>query len=202
MTSDMTITCVPGTQFTNAKLNANGATIIGATFSDTPQSNTVNGIYKDCVFTGTNGLRYGYAGETVVFENCVFSGSTYGAHFDGGANDVVFKECVFSGFNTFGGQITKLTLDGCTFVANGKGNYNGVNLWGNTEMKDCEFIFDGSVDYEWVDTGDKTNGINVTFTNCFVNDGTTKKGMETIVGDYGTNNTITINGKVYDLKAE
>ena len=113
-----TIICEEGTVFKgNSKLNIDGATVIGATFSNptgTAADQTINGTFKDCTFTGENGLRWCYAGETVVFENCVFEGSIYGVHFDGGANDVVFKNCVLSGFNALGGAITQLTLDGCT----------------------------------------------------------------------------------------
>ena len=128
---------------------------------------TVNGVFKDCTFTGQRGLRWCDAGDTVVFENCVFSGSVYGAHFDGGANDVYFKGCTFSGFNAFGGEITKLTLEDCTFKSNSLSSDNGVNLWGSTTMIRCEFIFDGTAATEWVDCigTDKT----YVFEDCTVN---------------------------------
>ncbi len=193
---DTTIICTPGTVFDgNSKLNIKGATVVGATFSNptgTAVDQTINGVFKDCVFDGSNGLRWCYAGENVVFENCVFSGDVYGVHFDGGANEVLFKDCTFSGFNALGGAITKATLDGCTFVSNGRSGYNGINLWGSTEMKNCTFVFDGSVSYEWVDAV----GSNKTysFTNCVVTDGTTERALAASdVGDYGTGNTITLN---------
>ena len=182
---DVTLHCEEGTVFEGAKLNANGATIIGATFKNTASSNTVNGIYKDCTFEGSNGLRYGYAGETVVFENCVFSGSTYGVHFDGvgngGASEVTFKDCTFSGFNATAASIEKITFDGCTFVGNGKSIYNGINLWGNGDFKDCTFVFDGSSAYEWIDlcSADKT----ATFTNCVVDNGSTTENVSSILGN-------------------
>lgn len=190
-----TITCAEGTVFEgNSKLNINGATVIGATFSNpsgTAVDQTINGTFKDCTFTGSNALRWCYAGETVVFENCVFSGSSYGAHFDGGANEVIFKNCTFSGFNAMGAAITKLTLDGCTFVANGKSNYNGINLWGSTDLIDCTFVFDGSVGYEWVDLCNSNKTVN--FTGCVIDDGTTVRALTSAdVGDYGTGNTINI----------
>lgn len=194
----MTLNCAPGTVFEGkTSLNINGATVVGATFTNDNDylvnSTTINGTFKDCVFTNSDGLRYCYAGETVVFENCVFDTDFYGVHFDGGANDVVFKNCTFSGFNTFGSAVTKLTMEGCTFEYNGKGGYNGVNLWGNTDMIDCTFVFDGSARYEWVDLcGDNQT---VTFTNCVVTDGKTEKGIETVVGNYGMGNSITIDGE-------
>ena len=154
LSAKVVLNCAEGTVFQgNSKANIKGATVIGATFSNptgTAVDQTINGTFKDCVFEGSNALRWCYAGETAVFENCVFSGSLYGVHFDGGANDVLFKNCTFSGFNTFGGAITRLTFDGCKFVANGKSGYNGANLWGNTEMINTEFTFDGTASTEWV----------------------------------------------------
>ena len=167
-----TLVCAEGTVFTgNSKLNINGATIIGATFSNTSGnavSGTINGTFKGCKFEGANAIRGSYAGETVVFEDCVFSGSTYGVHFDGGANDVIFRNCTLSGFNAFGAALTMVTFEGCTFVGNGKSGYNGANLWGSAKMIDCEFTFNGSTANEWIDCigADKT----YEFTNCTVNE--------------------------------
>ena len=151
-------------------MNINGATIIGATFSNptgTAVDQTINGTFKGCKFEGANGARWCYAGETVVFEDCVFSGSTYGVHFDGGANDVIFRNCTISGFNALGGEIEMVTFEGCTFVGNGKSGYNGANLWGSAKMINCEFTFNGSTATEWIDCigTDKT----YEFTNCTVN---------------------------------
>ena len=183
LTPDTTLTCEPGTVFEGSpSMNVNGATIDGATFANeggnaVAQSSTVNGTFKNCTFSGSNATRYLQAGETVVFENCVFDGAAYGVHFDGGANDVTFKNCTFSGFNAFGSALTKLTLDGCTFKAAGNSNYNGVNLWGATDLIDCTFVFDGSTANEWCDArGESTK--TITFTNCVVTDGTNTQTME------------------------
>lgn len=197
LSKDDVIVCAPGTVFEGKTgLNINGATVVGATFTNDNaylvNSTTINGTFKDCVFTNSDGLRYCYAGETVVFENCVFDTDFYGIHFDGGANDVVFKNCTFSGFNTFGGAITKLTLENCTFKYNGKGGYNGINLWGDADLINCTFVFDGSASYEWVDL--VNNNKTVTFTNCVVTDGTNETPIESVVGDYGTGNTIIVDG--------
>ena len=188
---NVTIVCEEGTVFTgNSKLNINGATVVGATFSNptgNAVSGTINGTLKNCTFDGSNGLRGCYAGETVVFENCVFSGDVYGAHFDGGANDVVFRNCTFSGFNAMGSAITKLTLEGCTFKA-GRSGYNGINMWGDTEMKECEFTFNSNGEKtEWVDAvgNDKT----YKFVGCTVN-GVPITAEQ--IGDYGTGNTIIV----------
>ena len=194
--ADTTLICEEGTVFDGkTSLSINGATVVGATFTNDNDylvnSNTINGTFKDCVFTDCDGLRYCYAGETVVFENCVFDTDFYGAHFDGGANDVLFKNCTFTSFNTFGSALTKLTMEGCTFKYNGKGGYNGVNLWGNSELTNCTFVFDGSAYYEWVDA--VGNNKTLTFTGCVVFDGTTERALTaTDVGDYGAGNTITV----------
>ena len=170
----VTINCEDGTVFTgNSKLNINGATVIGAKFSNpsgTVVDQTINGTFKNCTFEGANALRYAYAGETVVFENCVFSGSTYAAHFDGGANDILFKNCTFSGFNAFAAAIELVTFEGCKFQPNGKSNYNGVNLWGSAKFINTVFTFDGTVGYEWIDAigADKS----YEFTGCTINGGT------------------------------
>ena len=179
-TAGQTIVCPEGTVITGSTgLNIKGATVVGATFSNTSGnavSGTINGTFKNCTFTGSNALRSCYAGETCVFENCVFSGSTYGVHFDGGANDVIFRNCVFSGFNAFAAALTQLTLDGCTFVGNGKSGYNGANLWGNTALKNCEFTFDGTTANEWIDCI-KADG-TYTIEGCTVN------GVELTVDNY------------------
>ena len=156
-----------GAEIEGAKFNVKGATVIGATFVNAATSNTVNGTFKGCTFTGSNGLRYGYAGETAVFEDCVFDGKTYGIHFDGGANDVIFKNCTISGFNGLGDELTMATFENCTFVGNGKSGYNGANLWGSAKLINCEFTFDGSTANEWIDCigADKT----YEFVNCTIN---------------------------------
>ena len=155
LSANVVLNCAEGTVFQgSSKATINGATVIGATFSNLSGSaitGSVNGTFRDCVFEGVNGLRGCYAGETVVFENCVFTGSTYGAHFDGGENDIIFKNCTFSGFNAFPAAVTMITFDGCKFVANGKSGYNGANLWGSTKMINTEFTFDGTASTEWVD---------------------------------------------------
>ena len=167
----VTINCAEGVVFTGTtNLNIKGATVVGATFSNpggTAVNETINGTFKNCTFEGTNGVRWAYAGETVVFEDCVFSGSTYGVHFDGGANDVIFRNCTISGFNALAGAIEMVTFEGCTFKSNGKSGYNGANLWGSAKMVDCEFTFDGSCGNEWIDCigADKA----YEFVNCTVN---------------------------------
>ena len=150
-----TIICEEGTVFTgNSKLNINGAKVINGTFSNpngTAVDQTINGVFENCTFTGSNALRWCYAGETVEFINCVFDGDVYGVHFDGGANVVKFENCVLSGFNAFASVITSLTFNDCIFKSNGRSGYNGANLWCGATMSNCEFTFDGSTTNEWID---------------------------------------------------
>ena len=170
LNAGQTLICSPDTVFTGtSSLNINGATVIGATFSNptgSAASQTINGTFKNCVFTGSNGLRWCYSGDTVVFEDCVFDGDVYGVHFDGGAKEVIFKNCTISGFNATAESIEKVTFDGCTFKANGKSNYNGINSWGSTDYIDCTFVFDGTAGNEWVHL--RGEGKTMTFTNCVV----------------------------------
>ena len=170
LNAGQTLICSPDTVFTGtSSLNINGATVIGATFSNptgSAASQTINGTFKNCVFTGSNGLRWCYSGDTVVFEDCVFDGDVYGVHFDGGAKEVIFKNCTISGFNATAESIEKVTFDGCTFKANGKSNYNGINSWGSTDYINCTFVFDGTAGNEWVHL--RGEGKTMTFTNCVV----------------------------------
>lgn len=84
LNKNVTLNCAEGTVFKgNSKLNINGATVVGAGFSNpsgSAVSSTINGTFKGCTFEGSNAVRSAYAGETVVFEDCVFSGNVYGIH--------------------------------------------------------------------------------------------------------------------------
>ena len=176
---DVKIICEEGTVFKGlSKLNINGATVVGATFvcdwendSYTVADQTINGVFKNCVFDSWNALRQCYAGETVEFEDCVFKGGNYAVHFDGGKNDITFRRCTLSGFNTFGAAVTMLTFEDCKFVHDTTGlwesEYNGANLWGSTKFINCEFTFDGSTAYEWIDCYYSYKVY--TFDNCTIN---------------------------------
>ena len=165
-----TIICEEGTVFEgNSKLNIKGSKVINATFSNptgTAVDQTIHGVFENCTFTGSNALRYCYAGEKVEFINCVFDGGVYGVHFDGGANEVIFKNCVLSGFNAFAAAITSLTFDNCIFKSNGRNGYNGANLWCGATMTNCEFTFDGTAANEWIDCI-KVDGTYI-FDNCTI----------------------------------
>ncbi|MBR7152743.1 MAG: leucine-rich repeat domain-containing protein [Candidatus Methanomethylophilaceae archaeon] len=199
--ANQTLVCSEGTVFSEKSgLNINGATVIGATFSNPSGSavgGTINGTFKDCIFTGSNGLRNCYAGETVVFENCVFSGDVYGAHFDGGANDIIFKNCTFSGFNAFAAAVSKITFENCVFESNGKSGYNGANLWGSATMIGCRFVFDGSAHTEWIDCigTDKIYEFN----DCVVSNGSDEVSIDKDDHIWSRNDVIvTIDGVKFD----
>ncbi|MBR5200965.1 MAG: right-handed parallel beta-helix repeat-containing protein [Alistipes sp.] len=196
----VTIVCEEGTVFTgNSKLDIKGATVVGATFSN-PSGNavdqTINGKFENCTFTGSNALRYCYVGETCEFENCVFDGSTYGIHFDGGTNkNVTFRNCTISGFNAFAAAINMVTFEGCTFVGNDKSGYNGANLWGSATLKNCEFTFDGTTQYEWIDCI-KADG-QYSFNNCTVNGVEYTSDNYTSFPDISSRNNVTV--KINDV---
>lgn len=200
----VTVVCEEGTVFDGGSsaisLDINGATVIGAEFTSSADrviTGTVNGTIKDCTFTGDRALRYCYAGETCVFENCVFDGVVYGVHFDGGENDATFRNCTFSGFNTFGHAITLLTLENCNFKSNGKSDYNGVNLWGNTNLVGTKFYFDGQAANEWISAA--SADIEISFTDCEIVD--SEKSLTDWLDESNDPGTVfTINGDTYTTK--
>ena len=165
-----TIVCEEGTVFEGkSSLNINGATVIGATFQPAEEgdgqavSGTINGTFMNCTFKGTETLRWCYtsAGKSVVFENCVINTTLRGVHFDQMDGDILFKNCEINGFNAYSGAGT-MTFDGCTF-GNDNSNYNGLNIYSNTVIKDCEFNFSSGktnfIDMEGV-------GKTLTIENC------------------------------------
>ena len=198
-----TIICEEGTVFTEtSSLNINGAKVINATFSNpngSAVSGTINGVFENCTFTGSNALRWCYAGETVEFINCVFDGTVYGVHFDGGANEVIFENCVLSGFNGFGAEITSLTFNDCIFKSNGRSGYNGANLWCGATMTNCEFTFDGTAGTEWIDCIN-ADGTYI-FDNCTIGGNNyTSSNYANYEQIFSRNNaTVTINGEECEL---
>lgn len=157
LTEGVTLECAEGTVFEgSSSLNIGGATVKGATFSNdggNAVGGTVNGDFEDCVFTGTNGHRYCYLPEDgeITYTNCVFEGSVYGVHFDGGGEGakLIFKDCEFYGFNALPGTID-VEFYRCFFGhKEGGSGYNGINLWGNTYMEDTQFDWtaDGVIEF-------------------------------------------------------
>ena len=141
----ITIVCVEGTVFKGkSSLNINGSTVIGATFENEDGqavSGTIHGTFKNCEFIGSEALRWCYSepGKPVIFEECTIKTDFRGFHFDGMNGDVTFKGCEIAGFNAFGGDGT-ITFEGCTFT-NDESRYNGLNIYTNTNIKDCTFKF-------------------------------------------------------------
>ena len=198
LSGDETIICAPGTVFEGtSSLNINGATVVGATFDagnkDTSVSGTINGTFKDCTFTGgSEGVRWCYtnAGDTVIFENCVFEATLRGIHFDGMDGDVKFINCEVNGFNAIGGSGT-VTFEGCTF-GNDQSRYNGLNMYCNTVLTDCTFNFVNGktnfIDFE-------AAGMSLTITNCTATlDGTAVNVLDFVGGTYKDQTTITVDG--------
>ncbi len=195
----VTIVCEEGTVFSGtSSLNINGATVEGATFSNTEGrtvTGTINGTFKNCTFTGSNALRYCYAGETTLFEDCVFDGTVYGVHFDGGSNPVTLRRCTLSGFNAFGSAIELLTLEDCTFKSTGKSGYNGANLWGATKLINTKFEFDGKASTEWIGVN-AADSKKIEFENCEVPEG---KILFEYMSNYASGDKVTVDGVEYVL---
>lgn len=147
-------------------MNINGATVVGATFSNPDGiavDQTINGTFKDCVFEGEEALRWCYTieGTTTVFENCEVKTDFRGVHFDDMKGDIIFKNCKINGFNAFGGTGT-VTFEECTFDHDAS-HYNGLNLYANTVIKNSTFVFkSGKTDF--VDL--EADGLTLTITNC------------------------------------
>ena len=200
----VTLVCAEGTVFEGtSSLNINGATVEGATFSaesGRTVTGTINGTFKNCTFEGPYALRYCYAGETTVFEDCVFDGGVYGVHFDGGDNPVILRRCELSGFNAFGSAIPELTLENCVFKSTGKSGYNGANLWGKTIATGCTFLFDGAASTEWIGLNGAVDHV-LSFTNCTVTDGQKDLNIFDYFANWEDNAgyKVTINGVEYTL---
>ena len=193
-----TIICAPGTVFEGtSSLNVNGATVVGATFSNKDGqaiSGTVNGTFKDCVFEGAEALRWCYTneGETVVFENCVIKTDFRGFHFDTMNGNVIFKNCEINGFNAYGGNGT-VTFEGCTFGYD-ESYYSGLNIYSDTVLKDCTFNF-LSGKSSFVDM--EGTGKTLTITNCTVTlDGEKVSPLDFVGGSKLADNTVIFDGAV------
>ena len=145
ITKRVTLICEEGTVFEGKQgFNIAGSTIVGATFQSGNDNlvsyySTINGIFKDCTFNGD--LKFSYAGETVVFENCEFNGPDYAIHFDDNANGatntrVILKNCVInSGWRVaIGAAISMFEATDCKFNVPGF-----INLWGKATLTNCEF---------------------------------------------------------------
>ena len=172
---NVTVTCEDGVVFKgSSKLNINGSTLIGGEFKNhkgnVAVDQTINGTFKKCFFNDTEAIRYAYAGETVVFEECIFgySSCTRGVHFDGGENDVVFNKCTIYGFTALGGQLTKITFNDCEFPEGDR--YNVVNMYSVFEYNNCEFN-------PLMHCDCATNGVVADFNNCVYTDGSDIKSL-------------------------
>ena len=193
--SGQTIICEEGTVFTGtSSLNIKGAKVEGATFKNEggmAVSGTIDGTLKNCTFDGSESLRWCYtsAGKTVVFENCVVKTTFRGVHFDVMDGDVTFKNSEINGFNAYSGAGT-MTFEGCTFGYDAS-NYNGLNIYSNTVLKDCTFNFvSGKTNFIDMEGTGKT----LTIENCTVTlDGAAADIKDFIGGSKLADNTVIFN---------
>ena len=194
-TADTTIICSEGTVFTGtSSLNVNGATIVGGTFENEggkAVSGTINGTFKDCTFVGSETLRWCYtkAGETVVFENCTFETDFRGVHFDEMNGNVIFRNCYINGFNAYSGTGT-ITFENCVFGYSDS-NYNGLNIYSNTNLINCRFEYvSGKTNFIDMEGTGKT----LTITNCSA----TLDGVATDVSNFVGGSKLDQNTVVYN----
>lgn len=192
MQAGQTLYCEEGTVFEGtSSLNIEGATVVGATFKNDEgyaASGTINGNFKDCTFESGEALRWCYAGENVVFENCEFKTNFRGIHFDGMDYDVTFINCKINGFNAFGGNAT-VTFEGCTFGSD-ESSYNGLNMYCDLVLKDCKFEFISGktnfIDFE-------AAGETLTIENCTATlDGVAVDVLDYVGGTNKNDTTITV----------
>ena len=191
-----TIVCEEGTVFEGkSSLDIKGATVVGATFANDAGyavSGTVYGTFKDCVFESGEALRWCYtrAGETTVFENCVIKTDFRGFHFDETNGTVIFRNCEINGFNAYSGTGTVI-FENCTF-GNDASNYNGLNIYANTELKDCTFNYvSGKTNFIDMEGTGKT----LTITNCTATlDGAAANVANFVGGSKLAQNTVIIDG--------
>ncbi|MBQ4268234.1 MAG: leucine-rich repeat domain-containing protein, partial [Clostridia bacterium] len=196
MGADDTIICAEGTLFEGtSSLNVNGATIIGGNFkndSGYAVSGTIDGTFKDCVFESSETLRWCYttAGESVVFENCVFKTDFRGVHFDEMNGNVTFRNCEINGFNAYSGTGT-MTFENCTFGYD-ESYYNGLNIYTDTNLINCTFNYkSGKSDFIDMEGTGKTLNI----TNCVATqDGETINIISKIGGSQLAQNKVIIDG--------
>ena len=188
-----TIICEDAVFTGKSSLNINGATVVGATFKNVggqAVSGTIYGNFKDCTFEGAETLRWCYttAGQTTVFENCVVKTTLRGVHFDGMDGDVIFRNCEINGFNAYSGA-GNITFEGCTF-GNDASNYNGLNIYSNTNLVNCTFNYkSGKTNFIDMEGTGKT----LTITNCTATlDGAAANVADFIGGSKLAENTVVI----------
>ena len=193
--ADTTLICSEGTVFTGtSSLNVNGATIVGGTFENEggmAVSGTINGTFKNCTFDGNETLRWCYtkAGETVVFENCTINTTLRGIHFDEMNGDVIFRNCYINGFNAYSGTGT-ITFENCVFGYSDS-NYNGLNIYSNTNLINCRFEYvSGKTNFIDMEGTGKT----LTITNCTA----TLDGAAVSVSDFVGGSKLSENTVVYN----
>ena len=188
-----TIICEDAVFTGKSSLNINGATVVGATFKNEggqAVSGTIYGNFKDCTFEGAETLRWCYttAGQTTVFENCVVKTTLRGVHFDGMDGDVIFRNCEINGFNAYSGA-GNITFEGCTF-GNDASNYNGLNIYSNTNLVNCTFNYkSGKTNFIDMEGTGKT----LTITNCTATlDGAAANVADFVGGSKLAENTVVI----------
>ena len=180
-------------------IHGNGASIKNdwASLLFNTQTTLENVTIEDMNFTNNTVLDMAYAKGTVTFRNCTFSHvrGNQSLHFDGQAGaKVVFENCTMYGRNMLAASLDVVEFHNCNFRESTwnteQGNkgvgtgWSGVNMWGKYMFDNCNF---DSVCKCCV----KTSGVEATFTNCTVTDGSAIEDI--VIYSSGAEGTIIFN---------
>ncbi|MBR4850894.1 MAG: hypothetical protein IKU97_02400, partial [Tidjanibacter sp.] len=103
--------------------------------------------------------------------------------------NVIFKNCEINGFNAYSGAGT-ITFEGCVF-GNDQANYNGLNIYSNTILKDCQFVYvSGKTNFIDMEGTGKT----LTIQNCTA----TLDGVAAEVSDFVGGSKLAENTVIYE----
>ena len=98
-----------------------------------------------CTVVGGNGFRSCYTTGLVTFKNSTITGSTYGIHFDGSAGgNIVIENCDITGWTSFASTITNVAITDTEFL---NGNYNQLRFYQNSQMTNCKFNEEMTIDF-------------------------------------------------------
>ncbi len=134
----LTFVSTKNTKITKREAVGSGSTFDGFEFTCTAPCQAKDLTFKNCLFSGSNGLYYGACSGEWLIENCVFNNKVYGLQIGEGSGIVNVVGCTFvGGFNTFGSGF-ELNFTDCTFTAdNAKGPYTVFQTHGKMTVTDC-----------------------------------------------------------------
>ncbi len=135
---NLTFVTNTNTKITKREAAGAGSTFVGFEFTCTAPCQVANLTYKNCLFSGSNGLYYGACSGEWLFEDCVFNTKVYGLQIGEGSGTVNVVRCTFiGGFNTFGSGF-ELNFNECVFTReNANSGYTVFQTHGKMTVTDC-----------------------------------------------------------------